>query len=181
MLITRNVFSPTCFANTAISSLKDSDEQTSPPATPGSLGVQVANSHFSKISASRGNRGCLHGIKHNSKCHRREQGRGQHWFYKLVSTTRHSSGNWWYVYAVLCMAFIAYSCRKIFRRYSFYWQIIMSNDLNKMYFFCAALYFLLSLQAWSAFVFENIKRLICAICSILVSYVNSRIWPFWKC
>lgn len=49
----------TCFANTAMSSLKDSDEQTSPPATPGSLGVQVANSHFSKISASKGNRGCL--------------------------------------------------------------------------------------------------------------------------
>lgn len=42
-----------------MSSLKDSDEQTSPPATPGSLGVQVANSHFSKISASKGNRGCL--------------------------------------------------------------------------------------------------------------------------
>jgi hypothetical protein len=43
-----------------MSSLKDSDEQTSPPATPGSRGVQVANSHFSKMSASRGNRGCLH-------------------------------------------------------------------------------------------------------------------------
>lgn len=42
-----------------MSSLKDSDEQTSPPATPGSRGVQVANSHFSKISASRGNSGWL--------------------------------------------------------------------------------------------------------------------------
>lgn len=49
----------TCLANTAMSSLKDSEEQTSPPATPGSLGVHVANSHFSKISAKRGNRGCL--------------------------------------------------------------------------------------------------------------------------
>lgn len=49
----------TCLANTAISSLNDSDEQTSPPATPGSRGVQVANSHFSKISAKRGKRGCL--------------------------------------------------------------------------------------------------------------------------
>ena len=49
----------TCLANTAISSLTDSDEQTSPPATPGSRGVQVANSHFSKISAKRGKRGCL--------------------------------------------------------------------------------------------------------------------------
>lgn len=45
--------------NTLISSLKDSDEQTSPPATPGSLGVHVANSHFSNISASSGKRGCL--------------------------------------------------------------------------------------------------------------------------
>lgn len=42
-----------------MSSLKDSDEQTSPPATPGSRGVQVASSHFSKISASRGNSGWL--------------------------------------------------------------------------------------------------------------------------
>lgn len=49
----------TCLANTAISSLNDSEEQTSPPATPGSRGVQVANSHFSKISAKRGKRGCL--------------------------------------------------------------------------------------------------------------------------
>lgn len=44
-----------------MSSLKDSDEQTSPPATPGSRGVHVASSHFSKISASRGKRGCLGG------------------------------------------------------------------------------------------------------------------------
>ena len=42
-----------------MSSLKDSEEQTSPPATPGSRGVQVASSHFSKISANRGNNGCL--------------------------------------------------------------------------------------------------------------------------
>lgn len=42
-----------------MSSLKESEEQTSPPATPLSLGVQVANSHFSKISASKGNKGCL--------------------------------------------------------------------------------------------------------------------------
>ena len=49
----------TCLANTAISSLNDSDEQTSPPVTPGSLGVQVANSHFSNINANNGNNGCL--------------------------------------------------------------------------------------------------------------------------
>jgi hypothetical protein len=42
-----------------MSSLNDSDEQTSPPATEGSLGVHVANSHFSKISANRGKRGWL--------------------------------------------------------------------------------------------------------------------------
>lgn len=47
----------TCLAKTAMSSLKESDEQTSPPATPGSLGVHVANSHFSKTSASSGNKG----------------------------------------------------------------------------------------------------------------------------
>ena len=50
---------PTCFEKTAMSSLNDSDEHTSPPATEGSLGVQVANSHFSNISASKGNNGCL--------------------------------------------------------------------------------------------------------------------------
>lgn len=49
----------TCLANTAMSSLKESEEQTSPPATPGSLGVHVANSHFSKTSASSGNKGWL--------------------------------------------------------------------------------------------------------------------------
>ena len=42
-----------------MSSLNDSDEHTSPPATEGSLGVQVANSHFSNISASKGNNGWL--------------------------------------------------------------------------------------------------------------------------
>ena len=49
----------TCFEKTAMSSLNDSDEHTSPPATDGSRGVQVANSHFSKINASRGKRGWL--------------------------------------------------------------------------------------------------------------------------
>ena len=42
-----------------MSSLNDSDEQTSPPATPGSRGVQVANSHFSKMRANKGKSGCL--------------------------------------------------------------------------------------------------------------------------
>ena len=50
---------PTCLENTAISSLNDSDEHTSPPATEGSLGVHVASSHFSNIRARRGNNGCL--------------------------------------------------------------------------------------------------------------------------
>jgi hypothetical protein len=54
-----SVVVPTCFEKTAMSSLKDSDEQTSPPAMPGSRGVQVASSHFSKIRASRGKSGCL--------------------------------------------------------------------------------------------------------------------------
>ena len=49
----------TCFENTAISSVNDSELHTSPPATPGSRGVHVANSHFSKIRARRGNKGCL--------------------------------------------------------------------------------------------------------------------------
>ena len=51
----------TCLLNTAISSLKDSDEHTSPPATPGSRGVHVASSHFSNIRANNGNNGCLQG------------------------------------------------------------------------------------------------------------------------
>lgn len=51
----------TCLAKTAMSSLKESEEQTSPPATPGSRGVQVASSHFSKTRANRGNNGCLTG------------------------------------------------------------------------------------------------------------------------
>lgn len=55
----RNNLTLTCLENTAMSSLNDSEEQTSPPATPGSRGVQVANSHFSKINASNGNKGCL--------------------------------------------------------------------------------------------------------------------------
>ena len=49
----------TCFEKTAISSLNDSELHTSPPATPGSRGVQVASSHFSNMSASRGKSGCL--------------------------------------------------------------------------------------------------------------------------
>jgi hypothetical protein len=40
-----------------MSSLNDSDEQTSPPVTDGSLGVHVASSHFSKIRANNGKRG----------------------------------------------------------------------------------------------------------------------------
>lgn len=53
-----------------MSSLKDSEEQTSPPATPGSLGVQVASSHFSKISARSGKRGCLKKKNIISTCNR---------------------------------------------------------------------------------------------------------------
>lgn len=49
----------TCLEKTAMSSLNDSEEQTSPPATPGSRGVHVASSHFSNISARSGNSGCL--------------------------------------------------------------------------------------------------------------------------
>lgn len=56
----------TCLEKTAMSSLKLSDEQTSPPATPGSRGVHVANSHFSNINASNGNNGCL---KNKNKIH----------------------------------------------------------------------------------------------------------------
>lgn len=57
----------TCLLNIAISSLNDSDEHTSPPCTPGSLGVHVANSHFSKISAKSGNSGCLQKRKRERK------------------------------------------------------------------------------------------------------------------
>lgn len=53
------VLDVTCLAKTAMSSLKESEEHTSPPATPGSRGVHVASSHFSKTRASRGNRGWL--------------------------------------------------------------------------------------------------------------------------
>lgn len=49
----------TCLLKIEISSLNDSEEHTSPPWTPGSRGVHVASSHFSNISASRGNNGCL--------------------------------------------------------------------------------------------------------------------------
>lgn len=60
-----NISKLTCLAKTAMSSLKESEEQTSPPATPGSLGVHVANSHFSKTSASSGNKGWLQEGKHS--------------------------------------------------------------------------------------------------------------------
>lgn len=49
----------TCLEKTAMSSLKESEEQTSAPAVPLSRGVQVASSHFSNIRASNGNKGCL--------------------------------------------------------------------------------------------------------------------------
>lgn len=58
-ILEENKLTKTCLLKTAISSLNDSDEQTSPPATPGSRGVHVASSHFSNISASKGKRGCL--------------------------------------------------------------------------------------------------------------------------
>ena len=47
----------TWLAKTRISSLNESDEQTSAPGRPTSRGVHVANSHFSKTSASSGNSG----------------------------------------------------------------------------------------------------------------------------
>lgn len=56
---------PTCLAKAAMSSLKESEEQTSlPRGVPGpapapSRGEQVANSHFSKTRASSGKSGCL--------------------------------------------------------------------------------------------------------------------------
>lgn len=53
----------TCLLKTATSSLKESDEQTSPPATPGSRGVHVASSHFSNINANRGKSGCLQVVR----------------------------------------------------------------------------------------------------------------------
>ena len=59
----------TCLENTAMSSLKDSDEQTSPPATEGSRGVHVANSHFSKMRAKRGKSGCLKNKKNHQNIH----------------------------------------------------------------------------------------------------------------
>lgn len=42
-----------------MSSPKESEEHTSPPATPLSRGVHVASSHFSNIRARSGNKGCL--------------------------------------------------------------------------------------------------------------------------
>ena len=58
MLIRHAYFNFTCLVNSATSSLNDSDEQTS-LGPPGSLGVQVANSHFSNINANNGNNGWL--------------------------------------------------------------------------------------------------------------------------
>lgn len=58
---------PTCLAKAAISSLKESEEQTSPPggepspAEAPSRGEHVASSHFSKTRAKSGKRGCLWG------------------------------------------------------------------------------------------------------------------------
>lgn len=50
-------------AKAAMSSLKESEEQTSPPrgvpSPAPSRGEQVANSHFSKTRASSGKSGCL--------------------------------------------------------------------------------------------------------------------------
>lgn len=67
----------TCFAKTAMSSLKESEEHTSPPATPGSRGVQVASSHFSKTRANRGNNGCLTGSATQRHTHRDGVQRGR--------------------------------------------------------------------------------------------------------
>ena len=63
----------TCFAKHAMSSLKESEEQISPPETPGSRGVHVANSHFSNTRAKSGNRGCLQQkkkIRNKTRCKR---------------------------------------------------------------------------------------------------------------
>lgn len=46
-----------------MSSLKDSDEHTSAPWAPGSLGVHVASSHFSNTNANRGKSGWLKWIR----------------------------------------------------------------------------------------------------------------------
>lgn len=66
----RCVTEQTCLEKTAMSSLKESEEQTSAPAVPLSRGVQVASSHFSNISASNGNKGCL---KKNEKSRREKE------------------------------------------------------------------------------------------------------------
>lgn len=56
---------PTCLAKAAMSSLKESEEHTSPPggvpspAPAPSRGEHVASSHFSKTRASSGKSGCL--------------------------------------------------------------------------------------------------------------------------
>lgn len=56
---------PTCLAKAAMSSLKESEEHTSPPGgvpspVPApSRGEHVASSHFSKTRASSGKSGCL--------------------------------------------------------------------------------------------------------------------------
>lgn len=58
-----------------MSSLKESEEQTSPPATQLSRGVHVASSHFSKIRASSGNKGCLEEEEEKRKTKRGRGGR----------------------------------------------------------------------------------------------------------
>lgn len=60
-----------------MSSLKESEEQTSVPDVPLSRGVQVASSHFSKISASSGNKGCLRKVKKRKKNKRKEKTVGE--------------------------------------------------------------------------------------------------------
>ena len=49
----------TCLAKAWMSSLKESEEQTSSCASPRCRGEHVASSHFSNTRANRGNRGCL--------------------------------------------------------------------------------------------------------------------------
>lgn len=61
----RGLSERTCLAKAAMSSLKESEEQTSPPggvpspAPAPSRGEHVASSHFSKTRAKRGKSGCL--------------------------------------------------------------------------------------------------------------------------
>lgn len=74
-----------------MSSLKESEEQTSPPATPGSLGVHVANSHFSKTSASSGNNGWLQEGKGGRKRRRGRGGNNTAWVQAAKRLTMHTA------------------------------------------------------------------------------------------